>query len=158
MSATPEIGTEAPDFVLEGTSPEGRQSYVLSDLRGGPVVLAFYPGDDTAVCTRQLCSYQDSLARFEDLDAVVLGISSQNVDSHERFAAKRGLTFPLLADPDKTVIRLYGVDAMFATKRAVFVIDGDGIVRWKHVSTLGLTFQDVDTITGVLADLAPAGT
>ena len=85
---------------------------------------------------------------------MVLGISTQNVDSHERFAAKRSITFPLLADPDKTVTRLYGVDGVFGTKRAVFVLDGDGIVRWSHVSTIGLTYQDVDTITGVLADLA----
>ena len=154
MASTPEIGTEAPDFVLDGTSPEGRQAYVLSDLRGAPVVLAFYPGDETAVCTKQLCSYQDQLGRFDEFDALVLGISSQNLDSHERFAARRGLTFPLLADPDKTVIRLYGVDGVFGARRAVFVIDADGIVRWKHVSTLGLTYQDVDTITGVLKDLA----
>jgi peroxiredoxin Q/BCP len=157
MASTPEIGTEAPDFVLDGTSPEGRREYVLSDLRGRPVVLAFYPGDNTAVCTKQLCSYQDQLSRFEDLDAVVLGVSAQNLDSHERFAAKRGLTFPLLADPDKTVIRLYGVDGVFVPKRAVFVVDADGVVRWSHVSTLGLTFQDVDTIAGVLADLTRAG-
>jgi peroxiredoxin Q/BCP len=157
MASTPEIGTEAPDFVLQGTSPEGRREYVLSDLRGRPVVLAFYPGDDTAVCTKQLCSYQDQLSRFEDLDALVLGISSQNLDSHERFAAKRGLTFPLLADPDKTVIRLYGVGGVFGSRRAVFVVDADGIVRWAHVSTLGLTYQDVDTITGVLAGLTRAG-
>jgi len=151
-------GTPAPDFVLDGTSPEGRRPYVLSDLRGAPVVLAFYPGDDTAVCTKQLCSYQDQLSRFADLDAVVLGISSQNLDSHERFAAKRGLTFPLLADPDKTVIRLYGVDGAFGTtKRAVFVVDAEGVLRWRHVSALGLTYQDVDTITGVLAGLVPSG-
>jgi peroxiredoxin Q/BCP len=148
-------GSPAPDFVLEGTSSEGRRQYVLSDLRGRPVVLAFYPGDDTAVCTRQLCSYQDQLSRFEELDALVLGISSQNLDSHERFAAKRGLTFPLLADPDKTVIRLYGVAGpLGTTRRAVFVIDAEGVVRWKHVSTLGLTYQDVDTLTGVLKGLA----
>jgi peroxiredoxin Q/BCP len=150
-------GSPAPDFVLDGISPRGRRPYVLSDLRGRPVVLAFYPGDDTPVCTRQLCSYQDQLAAFEELDAVVLGISAQNLDSHERFAAKRGLTFPLLADPDRTVIRLYGVAGpLGTTKRAVFVVDADGVIRWKHVSVLGLTYQDVDTITGVLRDLAAA--
>lgn len=151
---SPEIGTAAPDFVLDGTSPEGRQSYVLSDLRGRPVVLAFYPGDETPVCTRQLCSYQDDLGRFAEFDALVLGISPQNLDSHERFAARRGLTFPLLADPDKTVARLYGVTGTLGIKRAVFVVDADGIVRWRHVAALGLTFQDADTIAGVLRDLA----
>lgn len=147
-------GSPAPDFVLDGTSPEGRRPYVLSELRGTPVVLVFYPGDDTAVCTKQLCSYQDQLSRFTDLDAVVLGISAQNLDSHERFAARRGLTFPLLADPDKTVIRLYGVGGVFGTRRAVFVVDAEGVIRWRHVSALGLTYQDVDTITDVLRDLA----
>jgi peroxiredoxin Q/BCP len=156
MASTPEIGSEAPDFVLDGTSPDGRARYTLSDFRGRPVVLAFYPGDETPVCTRQLCSYQDQLARFEDLDAVVLGISAQNLDSHEVFAARRGLTFPLLADPDKTVIRLYGVNGPLLAKRAVFVIDPEGVVRWKHVSTLGLSYQDVDTLTGVLSSLTPA--
>ena len=152
-----DTGSPAPDFVLDGTSPQGRRTYVLSELRGAPVVLVFYPGDDTPVCTKQLCSYQDQLSRFTDLDATVLGISAQNLDSHERFAAKRGLTFPLLADPDKTVVRLYGVDGVFGTRRAVFVVDADGVVRWKHVSALGLTYQDVDAITDALAGLAPAG-
>jgi peroxiredoxin Q/BCP len=156
MAPLPPIGEAAPDFVLDGTSPDGRRPYVLSELRGRPVVLAFYPGDDTPVCTRQLCSYQDELGRFADFDALVLGISTQNLDSHERFAARRGLTFPLLADPDKAVHRLYGVDGTFLTKRAVFVIDADGVLRWRHASTLGLTYQDTDTIAGVLAQLAPA--
>lgn len=154
MSGTPDLGAPAPDFVLDGTSPEGRAQYVLSDLRGRPVVLAFYPGDDTTVCTKQLCSYQDDLGAFAEFDAVVLGISPQNLDSHERFAAKRGLTFPLLADPDKAVHRLYGVNGPFLTKRAVFVVDADGVLRWKHVSALGLTYQDTETIAGVLRSLA----
>jgi peroxiredoxin Q/BCP len=152
---SPEIGAEAPDFVLDGTSPEGRRSYVLSDLRGRPVVLAFYPGDETPVCTKQLCSYQDDLGRFEEFDALVLGISPQNLDSHERFAARRGLSFPLLADPDKTVARLYGVTGTLGIKRAVFVLDAEGVVRWKHIAALGLSYQDADTIAGVLRDLAP---
>ena len=154
---SPEIGTEAPDFVLDGTSPDGgRTQYVLSDLRDRPVILAFYPGDETPVCTAQLCSYQDDLGMFGEFDALVLGISPQNLDSHERFAARRGLTFPLLADPDKTVARLYGVTGPLGIKRAVFVIDPDGIVRWKHVSTLGLTYQSSATIAGVLSDLTRA--
>ena len=151
---TPDLGSPAPDFVLDGTSPDGRAPYVLSDLRGRPVVLAFYPGDDTAVCTKQLCSYQDDLGRFAEFDALVLGISPQNLDSHEAFAARRGLTFPLLADTDKAVSRLYGVTGPFGIRRAVFVLDAEGIVRWKHVSALSLTYQDVDTIAGVLSELA----
>ena len=157
MSDSLKIGTPAPDFVLSGTSPEeGRRQYVLSDLRGRPVVLAFYPGDETPVCTKQLCSYQDDLGRFAEFDALVLGISPQNLDSHERFAARRGLTFPLLADPDKAIARIYGVTGPLGIKRAIFVIDADGILRWQHVSALGLTFQDADTIAGVLEQLALA--
>jgi peroxiredoxin Q/BCP len=154
--ASPAIGTEAPDFVLDGTSPDGRRSYVLSDLRGRPVVLAFYPGDETPVCTKQLCSYQDDLGRFAEFDALVLGISPQNLDSHERFAQRRGLTFPLLADPDKAVARLYGATGPLGIRRAVFVLDADGVVRWSHVSALGLSYQDAGTIAEVLRDLAPA--
>ena len=152
--AGPAVGDPAPDFTLEGTSPEGRRTYDLAGLRGRPVVLAFYPGDDTPVCTTQLCSYQDDLARFTDLDALVLGISPQGIESHERFAARRGLTFPLLADTDKAVARRYGVMGPLGLRRAVFVVDADGVVRWKHVATLGLTYQDTDTITAVLRDLA----
>ena len=147
---SPEIGSAAPDFTLEGTGPDGPRSYTLSAERGHPVVLAFYPGDDTHTCTKQLCSYQDSLSRFTELDAVVWGISGQDLASHQRFAAKRGLTFPLLADPDHTVLRRYGVRAPMRTRRSVFVVDGDGLLRWKHVSTLGLTYVDVDEIAAAI--------
>ncbi|HVF04058.1 MAG TPA: peroxiredoxin [Frankiaceae bacterium] len=152
--AGPALGDPAPDFVLDGTSPDGPRRYALSELRGRPVVLAFYPGDDTPVCTTQLCSYQDDLALFDEVDAAVLGISPQGVESHERFAARRGLTFPLLADTDKAVARRYGVMGPLGLRRAVFVVDAAGVVRWKHVATLGLTFKDAGTIAAVLRELA----
>ena len=151
MPKTPQVGEPAPDFVLPGVDPAGRRDFLLSEERGHPVVLAFYPGDETPVCTAQLCSYQDDLGLFTGLDAVVWGISAQNLDSHERFAARRGLTFPLLADVDQTVARLYGASGPFGVKRAVFVVDADGVLRWRHVSRLGLTYQDTPTITAVLA-------
>lgn len=117
-------------------------------------MLAFYPGDDTLVCTKQLCSYQDDLARLTDLRAQVWGISSQDLDSHERFAAKRALTFPLLADTDRAVQKLYGVAAPLGhTKRSVFVIDAEGVLRWSHISLLGMTYQDSDTLADVLRGL-----
>ena len=153
---SPTLGAAAPDFTLDGTAPDGRRAFRLSELRGRPVVLAFYPGDDTPVCTTQLCSYQDDLGAFDELDALVLGISPQNLDSHERFAARRGLTFPLLADPDKAVARLYGATGPFGIRRAVFVVDADGVLRWKHVATLGLTYQSAETLTDVLRGLASA--
>ncbi|MEJ7721173.1 MAG: peroxiredoxin [Ilumatobacteraceae bacterium] len=99
------VGDRAPDFELPGTSGE---RHSLSQFAGRPVVLVFYPGDDTPVCTRQLTSYNDGLGRFDGLGATVLGISPQDIDSHERFAAKHGFSFPLLADTDKSVASLYG--------------------------------------------------
>lgn len=155
MASQPEIGSPAPDFTLPGTAPGGPRDYTLSAERGHPVVLAFYPGDDTAVCTAQLCSYQAGLDAFAELDATLWGISLQDVASHERFAAKKGLTFPLLADVEKTVHRAYGVYVpVLGARRSVFVIDGDGIVRWRHVSTVGLTYQGVKDISKVLRDIA----
>lgn len=147
-------GDAAPDFVLDGIEGGRRRTFRLADGRGSALVLAFYPGDDTPVCTRQLCSYQDDLGRLTGLGAQVWGISAQDVASHERFAAKRSLTLPLLADPDRTAITAYGVAGAFGrTKRSVFVLDRDAIVRWSHVSTLGLSYQDSDTLATVLATL-----
>ena len=154
---SPDLDQPAPDFSLPGVVDGARRTFRLSDTTGTPVVLAFYPGDNTPVCTRQLCSYQDDLSTLTDLDAQVWGISSQDVDSHERFAAKRGLTFPLLADTDRAVQKLYGVAGPLGhTKRSIFVIDAAGVLRWSHVSTLGVTYKDTATIAGVLRDLAPA--
>ena len=148
-------GTPAPDFTLPAWTADGATSLTLSDLRGTPVVLAFYPGDDTPVCTRQLCSYQDDLSVLTGLGAVLWGISAQDLASHERFATKRGLTFPLLSDVDKSVHALYGAKGLMGLpKRAVVVVDGEGAVRWHHASQVGLTFQDTATIAGVLEQMS----
>src|SRR5881628_1021033 len=102
MATTIEIGSPAPDFTLpsleivDGEARRGEMS--LSAQRGHPVVLAFYPGDNTPVCTRQMCAYTNDLDVFGDLDAVVWGISPQDLASHESFARKYSLGFPLLAD------------------------------------------------------------
>src|SRR4051794_10344450 len=98
------VGDPAPDFVLEGTDGTFR----LSDHRGTRVVLLFYPGDRPPVCTKQFCSYRDRSTEVEELDAVLVGISSQGVESHAAFAADFGLTVPLLADEDRAVARSYG--------------------------------------------------
>ena len=99
------VGDHAPPFTL---SASGARTVSLSDFAGSPVVLVFYPGDDTPVCTKQLNSYNDELAQFEAVDATVLGISAQSVDSHDKFAGKHGFKFPLLADTDKVVAGAYG--------------------------------------------------
>ena len=154
MASLPDLDSPAPDLDLPAWADGGEQRLRLSEQRGAPVVLAFYPGDETPVCTRQLCSYQDDLQVLEGLGAQVWGISSQDVASHQRFAERRGLTFPLLADTDKTAQRAYGVvGPLGMTKRSVFVVDREGVLRWSHVSTVGLRYQDVDTLAGVLTGL-----
>jgi peroxiredoxin Q/BCP len=141
------VGDAAPDFALEGTDG----SFRLSDHRGERVVLLFYPGDDTAVCTKQFCSYRDRADDMSALDAVVVGISHQDLDSHRSFTAHHGLTVPLLADVDHDVARAYGVSApVLGTRRAAFVVDEDGIVRHRVVHRLGLDFQSADDLAEAL--------
>lgn len=123
----------------------------LSELRGSWVVLAFYPGDFTPVCTRQFCSYRDAADHLDELDAVVFGISPQSVSSHERFTAEHGLTVPLLADPEHTTARAYGiVGAGGLVRRSIFIVDPDGIVRYRHVALLGLRYRDVEHLASAL--------
>ena len=148
------IATPAPDFTLPAWTSAGATELTLSEQRGAAVVLAFYPGDDTPVCTQQLCSYQDDLSLLTDLGATLWGISTQSLASHERFAVKRGLTFPLLSDPDKAVHAAYGAKGLFGVpKRAVVVVDPAGVVRWHRASQVGLTYADTATIAGVLRQL-----
>jgi thioredoxin-dependent peroxiredoxin len=159
MARSPDTGTPAPDFTLPGVEVTGgeaaRGDYTLSALRGGPVVLAFYPGDNTSVCTKQLCSYTSGFEGFASLGATVWGISPQGVDSHEGFARQYGLAFPLLADTGLEVTRQYGIGlGKSALRRAVFVIDAAGVLRWKHVTLVGLTFPKTATITAQLQALA----
>lgn len=163
-----EVGEEAPDFELPAT---GGKTYRLSALRGRNVVLAFYPADATRVCTAQFCSYRDNGDRLGRLDAEVLGISPQSVDSHERWAQEQSLNVPLLADEDLDVSKRYGVTGWvgpFAklaglgeaapggryVMRSIFVIDRDGIVRYRHVSRTGSTFQRVEDLERAVAALA----
>jgi thioredoxin-dependent peroxiredoxin len=143
-------GDPAPDFELPGT---GGKTYRLSDYRGRKLVLAFYPGDFTAVCTRQFCSYRDEGERLDELGAEVLGISSQSVDSHERFVKEKSLNVPLLADVDKEVARAYGVTMGPTVRRAIFVIDEEGVVRHAKVSLTGLGYESVDDLERAVASL-----
>ena len=149
-----EIGQAAPDFTLPGVQGHDRRDYTLSEYRGKKVVLAFYPGDDTPGCTRQMCSYRDNFDDFGGVDAVVLGISPQDVDSHEKWIEKRSLPFPLLADTEKKVIEQYGVGApIIGVRRSVFLVDTEGIVRYKHVAIIGATFRKTSELTGELASM-----
>jgi peroxiredoxin Q/BCP len=145
-----DVGDAAPDFELPGT---GGKTYKLSDYRGRKLILAFYPGDFTAVCTKQFCSYRDQGERLDQLGADVLGISPQSVDSHERFSEEKKLNVPLLADEDKAVAKAYGVLAGPMVRRAIFVIDEGGVVRHRKVTLVGLSFESVDDLEQAVAAL-----
>jgi peroxiredoxin Q/BCP len=144
------VGDPAPDFELPGT---GDKTYRLADYRGRKVVLAFYPGDFTAVCTKQFCSYRDQEDKLDGLGADVLGISPQSVESHERFTEEKRLNVPLLADEDKAVGRAYGVVAGPMVRRAIFVVDEQGIVRYRKVTLAGLTYESVDDLQRAVASV-----
>jgi peroxiredoxin len=131
-----DAGSTAPDFTLMN---QDRQPVTLSGLRGQPVVLAFFPAAFSSVCTKELCTFRDALARFEGVKAQVFGISVDTFFTLKVFQDQQHLSFPLLSDFNKQVIRDYGVfnEDMIGlkgiAKRAVFVIDANGIVRHREV-------------------------
>jgi peroxiredoxin Q/BCP len=148
----PGVGDLAPPFSLPGTG--GRQ-YSLEEYRGTPVVLVFYPGDNTPVCTNQLNSYTHDFAQFEKVGAQVLAVSPQDVASHEAFSsAQGGFAFPLLADVDKEVGEAYGVLGPIGFyRRSTFVVDGEGTIRYAHRAVAGLTFRPAAELIEVVAGL-----
>jgi peroxiredoxin Q/BCP len=150
------VGEPAPDFTLPGTdgTAAGRRDYTLSDYRGRPVVLVFYPGDNTPVCTRQLNSYTEEIDAFEGVGAQVLAVSPQDVASHEGFSEKQGgFAFPLLADVDKAVGESYGIIGPIGFyRRSVFVVDAAGTVAYAHRAVAGLTFRPTDELVRAISD------
>jgi peroxiredoxin Q/BCP len=149
-----EVGGPAPDFTLPGSdnTDAGRRDYTLSEYRGQPVVLVFYPGDSTPVCTRQLNSYTEDIDSFDEAGAQVLAISPQSVASHDDFSCKQGgFAFPLLADTDKSVGEAYGIlGPLGFYRRSAFVIDADGIVRYAHRAVAGLTFRSTEELVAAV--------
>jgi peroxiredoxin len=132
-------GEHAPDFALHAT-PD--QVLALHELRGRPVIIAFYPADWSAVCSDQMALYNQLLPEFHKLGAELLGISVDGAWCHAAFAADRKLHFPLLADfePKGAVARAFGAyrDQDGTSERALFVIDGDGVIRWSYCSPVGV--------------------
>lgn len=122
------VGQRAPEIDL----PDGQgKSWRLGDYAGRVVVLLFYPGDETPVCTQQLCSVRDNWARYQATGAEVVGINGDSVEKHGRFAANHDLPLRLLADSTGRVIRDYDMKALLGTRRGVVIIDGDGIIRYR---------------------------
>ncbi|MGQ9506065.1 MAG: thioredoxin-dependent thiol peroxidase [Thermogutta sp.] len=157
MSDWIEVGQTAPDFVL--LSDNGKEVR-LSHFRGSPVVLYFYPKDDTPGCTREACAFRDLKQEMEKLGAVVLGISPDTSESHKKFREKYNLNFPLLADVDHAVAEAYGAwreKVRFGKKsmgiqRSTFLIDSQGVVRkvWKNVQVDGHDSQVLTALRALL--------
>jgi peroxiredoxin len=150
-------GTEAPEFRLSST-PD--QTVSLSEFRGQPVILAFYPEDWSPVCSDQLALYQELLPEFQRFNAELLGISVDGIWSHLAFAKDRNLHFPLLSDfePKGDLSRTYQVyrAAEGTSERALYVIDADGVVRWSYVSPVGIN-PGADGILRALESLEEGG-
>ena len=151
-----DVGSKAPDFTLTN---EERQPVKLSEQRGKPVVLAFFPAAFSGVCTKELCTFRDSLARLNQTHAQVYGISVDTFFTLKAFHDQQGYNFPLLSDFNKQVIRDYGVfnEDMIGlkgiAKRAVFVIDKDGVVRHREVLEDARNEPDYDAVFKTLEGL-----
>jgi peroxiredoxin Q/BCP len=151
------LGDQAPDFELPWTGEGG--DFKLSGHRGRWVILAFYPGDFTAVCTKQFCNYRDGREEIEGLDADVVGISPQDIESHRNFTTEHGLTVPLVADVDKEVADAYGVLGPGGfVRRAIFIVDPDGAIRYRKVALVGLGFEDTGDLREALDEARGAAT
>ena len=134
---SPQVGATAPEFTLKDGSGA---DWSLAEHRGKVVVLLFYPGDETPVCTRQMCSVRDRWEDYTATGAEVVGLSTDSVESHQKFAANHELPLRLLSDASGTVANLYGARSLIPGKvaRSVFVIDPNGLIRYRDVRPLGL--------------------
>ncbi len=125
------VGTPAPHFSVQDT--QGNQ-VSLTDFVGKTVVLYFYPKDDTPGCTKEACSFRDNYSEFQGKDIIVLGVSTDDPTSHQKFTDKFSLPFPLLADVDKSLIKAYDVDGGGYAKRVTYVINGEGVISQVYTS------------------------
>ena len=147
----PALNSPAPDFTLKDANGD---DWRLSNQRGKVVVLLFYPGDETPICTRQMCSVRDRWDDYVETGAEVVGISSDSIESHRKFAEHHNLPLRLLSDLDGTASKLYGARSLIPGKvaRSVFVIDAQGMLRHSDVRPLGLFKpKDDDTIAAIRA-------
>ena len=150
----PTVNEKAPGFCLQSDSGD---EYCLSDHAGQRVLLVFYPGDNTPVCTAQLCEYGDGIEEFAGLGVSVIGISSDDLESHRKFRSKHELPFVLLSDPDLEVAKLYGSKGRFGMKRAVFLVDEEGVVRYAHIEALALFRRRAEELLEAIKLLDEAG-
>ena len=150
-----QAGDPAPDFTMEA---DKGGAVSLKDLKGKTVVLYFYPKDDTPGCTRESCAFRDNFPSFQGRDVLIYGVSCDDIPSHEKFAAKYDLPFPLLSDPDTSVSTAYGVykektnygRKYMGIERSTFVIDGDGRISriFRNVKVDGHVEKVLDEVSG----------
>lgn len=155
------VGDPAPDFELRGVHGATGEAgtWHLAELFGAPIVLVFYPADNSPVCTAQLEAYTREIADFDDVGATVLALSPQSLDSHRHFAAQQGgFAFALLSDQDKAVARSFGVLGLLDLyRRCTFVIDSSGTVSWLHRSIgPGVGFKPVPELVAAVIAPRPA--
>ena len=144
------VDDKAPQFVLKD---DQGNDFDLAAMAGQKILLAFYPGDNTPVCTKQLCDYRDGVEAFEGLGVEVVGISNDSAESHRRFREKYKLPFTLLTDPDLSVATRYDSKGMLGMKRSVFLIDESGIIRYQHIESVPLFRRKRDELLEVIAKL-----
>ena len=154
------VDEQAPNFTLKD---ERGEDWRLADRRGHVIVMLFYPGDETPICTKQLCSVRDRWTDYVATGAEIVGISTDTVESHRKFSENHELPMTLLSDPDERVTKLYGVRSWLRRRsaRAVIVIDANGVIRYRKVEPLSLfrpkDNQVIEAIRMAQSDGAAAG-
>lgn len=148
-------GTRAPEFDLEDQN--GKRHTLKSLLVDGPLILYFYPADFTPGCTKEACSFRDLQKDLVTARLRVVGVSPQDAASHQRFAAKHGLNFPLLADPDKKAVKAYDVDGPlgFGVRRGTYLIDADGTIRDSVLADLRIAEHEAFVKRALAAGAGP---
>ena len=146
----PNTGEMAPLFELED---DRGGLFRLEEQRGEKTLLVFYPGDNTPVCTAQLCDYRDGIEAFEGLGVRVVGISGDDGESHRKFRAKHDLPFTLLSDPGLSVAALYDSKGLLGVKRSVYLVDENGVIRYRHVEATSLFRRKRDELIEVIEAL-----
>lgn len=148
-----QLDDSAPNFTLRD---ENGNPFSLEEHRGESLLLVFYPGDETPVCTRQLCDYRDGIEVFRGLGVRVVGISKDDAASHRAFKEKHGLPFTLLSDPDLKVAQAYDSKGMLGMKRSVFLVDDNGRIRYRHIEALPIFRRAREEIIAAIEEVRSA--
>ena len=149
-----QLNDTAPDFTL---TDDNGEPFRLADQAPEKVLLVFYPGDNTPVCTRQLCDYRDGLEAFGDLGVKVVGISHDGAESHRKFREKNDLPFILLTDPDYKVAALYDSKGVLGMKRSLFLVDQTGLIRYLHIESLALFRRKREEVLKAIKNIKQPG-